>query len=106
MTFQFSIWDKIRDLGNLSASAISNLVSLLVHLVRTKSLPLSVLKVGVFYFKMCVLSLHLQVLSKMYILCYRDGALAVGYHEDVNWSKISRLILLTTLMLSFGDKGA
>lgn len=45
VTFQFSIWDKIRDLGNLSASAISNLVSLLVHLVRTKSLPLSVLKV-------------------------------------------------------------
>lgn len=106
MTFQFSIWDKIRDLGNLSASAISNLVSLLVHLVRTKSLPLSVLKVGVFYFKICVLSLHLQVLCKMYILCYLDGALAVGYHEDVNWSKISRLIILTTLMLSFGDKGA
>ncbi|XP_009885095.1 PREDICTED: nucleolar MIF4G domain-containing protein 1 [Charadrius vociferus] len=45
MTFQFSIWDKIRDLENLSASAISNLVSLLAHLLRTKSLPLSVLKV-------------------------------------------------------------
>lgn len=86
MTFQFSIWDKIRDLGNLSASAISNLVSLLVHLLRTKSLPLSVLKVGVFYFKMlqnnCVLSLHLQVLCRMYILCYLDGALAVCYHKD------------------------
>ncbi|XP_072185139.1 nucleolar MIF4G domain-containing protein 1 [Excalfactoria chinensis] len=45
VTFQFSIWDKIKDLGNLSARAIHNLVSLLVHLVRTKSLPLSVLKV-------------------------------------------------------------
>ncbi|KAM4906820.1 nucleolar MIF4G domain-containing protein 1 [Sylvia borin] len=45
MTFQFSIWDKIRDLENLSAAAISNLVSLLAHLIRTKSLPLSVLKV-------------------------------------------------------------
>ncbi|XP_042658121.1 nucleolar MIF4G domain-containing protein 1 isoform X2 [Tyto alba] len=45
MTFQFSIWDKIRDLENLSATAISNLVSLLTHLLRTKSLPLSVLKV-------------------------------------------------------------
>ncbi|KAM6410999.1 LOW QUALITY PROTEIN: nucleolar MIF4G domain-containing protein 1 [Pluvialis apricaria] len=45
MTFQFSIWDKIRDLENLSAAAVSNLVSLLVHLLRTKSLPLSVLKV-------------------------------------------------------------
>ncbi|RLW11540.1 hypothetical protein DV515_00001345 [Chloebia gouldiae] len=45
VTFQFSIWDKIRDLENLSAAAISNLVSLLAHLIRTKSLPLSVLKV-------------------------------------------------------------
>ncbi|XP_065484903.1 nucleolar MIF4G domain-containing protein 1 isoform X2 [Caloenas nicobarica] len=45
VTFQFSIWDKIRDLENLSATAISNLVSLLTHLIRTKSLPLSVLKV-------------------------------------------------------------
>ncbi|XP_010285308.1 PREDICTED: nucleolar MIF4G domain-containing protein 1, partial [Phaethon lepturus] len=45
VTLQFSIWDKIRDLENLSAAAISNLVSLLAHLLRTKSLPLSVLKV-------------------------------------------------------------
>ncbi|KAM9232110.1 nucleolar MIF4G domain-containing protein 1 [Leptosomus discolor] len=45
VTFQFSLWDKIRDLENLSATAISNLVSLLAHLIRTKSLPLSVLKV-------------------------------------------------------------
>ncbi|XP_009280119.1 PREDICTED: nucleolar MIF4G domain-containing protein 1 [Aptenodytes forsteri] len=45
VTFQFSIWDKIRDLENLSAAAISNLVSLLAHLLRAKSLPLSVLKV-------------------------------------------------------------
>ncbi|KFO03797.1 Nucleolar MIF4G domain-containing protein 1, partial [Balearica regulorum gibbericeps] len=45
VTFQFSIWDKIRDLENLSATAISNLVSLLAHLLRTKSLPLSALKV-------------------------------------------------------------
>ncbi|XP_056341351.1 LOW QUALITY PROTEIN: nucleolar MIF4G domain-containing protein 1 [Oenanthe melanoleuca] len=45
VTFQFSIWDKIRGLENLSAAAVSNLVSLLAHLIRTKSLPLSVLKV-------------------------------------------------------------
>ncbi|XP_064018881.1 nucleolar MIF4G domain-containing protein 1 [Pogoniulus pusillus] len=45
VTFQFSIWDKIKDLENLSATASSNLVSLLAHLLRTKSLPLSVLKV-------------------------------------------------------------
>ncbi|XP_069715406.1 nucleolar MIF4G domain-containing protein 1 [Phaenicophaeus curvirostris] len=45
VTFQFSIWDKIKDLENLSATAVSNLVSLLAHLLKAKSLPLSVLKV-------------------------------------------------------------
>ncbi|XP_063159453.1 nucleolar MIF4G domain-containing protein 1 [Candoia aspera] len=45
MTFQFSMWDKIRDLGNLSAAAFSNLVNLLTHLLKTKSLSLTVFKV-------------------------------------------------------------
>lgn len=45
MTFQFSIWDKFRDLENLSGTKFSNLVYLLTHLLKTKSLPLSVLKV-------------------------------------------------------------
>lgn len=82
MTFQFSIWDKIRDLENLSASAISNLVSLLAHLLRTKSLPLSVLKVGVFSFqKTSVSSLHLLVLWKMYFPCYLAGTSAIHGHK-------------------------
>ncbi|XP_051008184.1 LOW QUALITY PROTEIN: nucleolar MIF4G domain-containing protein 1 [Acomys russatus] len=45
MTFQFSIWDKFRDLENLPSTKFSNLVHLLAHLLKTKSLPLSVLKV-------------------------------------------------------------
>ncbi|XP_036086488.1 nucleolar MIF4G domain-containing protein 1 isoform X3 [Rousettus aegyptiacus] len=45
MTFQFSIWDKFRDLENLPATNVSNLVHLVGHLLRTKSLPLSILKV-------------------------------------------------------------
>ncbi|XP_053215362.1 nucleolar MIF4G domain-containing protein 1 [Podarcis raffonei] len=45
MTFQFSMWDKIRDLGNLSTTALSNLVNLLAHLLKTKSLSLTVFKV-------------------------------------------------------------
>ncbi|KAM9592260.1 nucleolar MIF4G domain-containing protein 1 isoform 2-T2 [Trichechus inunguis] len=45
MTFQFSIWDKFRDLENLPASNFSNLLHLVAHLLRTKSLPLSILKV-------------------------------------------------------------
>uniref|UniRef100_A0A8D2CMG6 Nucleolar MIF4G domain-containing protein 1 n=1 Tax=Sciurus vulgaris TaxID=55149 RepID=A0A8D2CMG6_SCIVU len=45
MTFQFSIWDKFRDLENLPATNFSNLVHLVTHLLKTKSLPLSILKV-------------------------------------------------------------
>ncbi|XP_034985599.2 nucleolar MIF4G domain-containing protein 1 [Zootoca vivipara] len=45
MTFQFSMWDKIRDLRNLSTTALSNLVNLLAHLLKTKSLSLTVFKV-------------------------------------------------------------
>ncbi|KAF7475246.1 hypothetical protein GHT09_013935 [Marmota monax] len=45
MTFQFSIWDKFRDLENLPATNFLNLVHLVAHLLKTKSLPLSILKV-------------------------------------------------------------
>ncbi|MBN3275297.1 NOM1 protein, partial [Polyodon spathula] len=45
MTFQFSMWDKFRDLANLSSTSFSNLVHLLVHLLKKKSLSLSVLKI-------------------------------------------------------------
>ncbi|XP_045054659.2 nucleolar MIF4G domain-containing protein 1 isoform X2 [Desmodus rotundus] len=44
VTFQFSIWDKFRDLENLPATNFSNLVHLVAHLLKTKSLPLSILK--------------------------------------------------------------
>ncbi|XP_013365124.1 PREDICTED: nucleolar MIF4G domain-containing protein 1 [Chinchilla lanigera] len=45
MTFQFSIWDKFRDLENLPDTKVLNLVHLVAHLLKTKSLPLSILKV-------------------------------------------------------------
>lgn len=45
MTFQFSMWDKFRDLGRLSASTFSNLTFFLSHLIKSKALPLSVFKV-------------------------------------------------------------
>ncbi|XP_077897054.1 nucleolar MIF4G domain-containing protein 1 isoform X2 [Ictidomys tridecemlineatus] len=44
MTFQFSIWDKFRNLENLPATNFLNLVHLVAHLLKTKSLPLSILK--------------------------------------------------------------
>ncbi|XP_043824984.1 nucleolar MIF4G domain-containing protein 1 [Dromiciops gliroides] len=45
MTFQFSIWDKFRDLEKLSATTFSNFVQLVAHLLKKKSLPLSIFKV-------------------------------------------------------------
>uniref|UniRef100_G3X0M5 Nucleolar MIF4G domain-containing protein 1 n=1 Tax=Sarcophilus harrisii TaxID=9305 RepID=G3X0M5_SARHA len=45
MTFQFSIWDKFRDLENLSATTSSNFMQLVAHLLKKKSLPLSIFKV-------------------------------------------------------------
>ncbi|XP_073486039.1 nucleolar MIF4G domain-containing protein 1 [Aquarana catesbeiana] len=45
MTFQFSMWDKFRDLGNLSTATFSNLIQFLSHLIKKKSLPLSIFKV-------------------------------------------------------------
>ncbi|KAG8138768.1 hypothetical protein E2320_001564, partial [Naja naja] len=46
ITFQFSIWDKIRDLGSLSTAAFSNLVKLVTHLLKTKWLSLTVFKLS------------------------------------------------------------
>ncbi|XP_076017192.1 nucleolar MIF4G domain-containing protein 1 [Genypterus blacodes] len=45
MTFQFSIWDKLRELPNLSSSTFSNLVQLVTLFLQKKSLSLSILKV-------------------------------------------------------------
>ncbi|XP_004694452.2 PREDICTED: nucleolar MIF4G domain-containing protein 1 [Condylura cristata] len=45
MTFQFSIWDKLRELERLPATGLANLAHLVAHLLKTRALPLSVLKV-------------------------------------------------------------
>ncbi|KAG9348041.1 hypothetical protein JZ751_004061 [Albula glossodonta] len=45
MTFQFSLWDKFKELANLSSSTFSNLVQLVVRLLQKKCLSLSILKV-------------------------------------------------------------
>ncbi|XP_030741480.1 nucleolar MIF4G domain-containing protein 1 isoform X2 [Echinops telfairi] len=45
MTFQFSLWDKFRELENLPATNFSNLLHLVANLLKMKSLPLSILKV-------------------------------------------------------------
>ncbi|XP_023275854.1 nucleolar MIF4G domain-containing protein 1 [Seriola lalandi dorsalis] len=45
MTFQFSLWDKFRELSNLPSSTFNNLVQLVTRFLQGKCLPLSILKV-------------------------------------------------------------
>uniref|UniRef100_A0A3Q2QRU4 Nucleolar MIF4G domain-containing protein 1 n=1 Tax=Fundulus heteroclitus TaxID=8078 RepID=A0A3Q2QRU4_FUNHE len=45
MTFQFSLWDKFRELSNLPSGAFSNLVQLVTHFLQRKCLSLAILKV-------------------------------------------------------------
>ncbi|CAB1349481.1 unnamed protein product [Coregonus sp. 'balchen'] len=45
MTFQFSLWDKFKDLSSLSTSTFSNLVQLVTRFLQRKCLSLSILKV-------------------------------------------------------------
>ncbi|XP_068566029.1 nucleolar MIF4G domain-containing protein 1 [Cebidichthys violaceus] len=45
MTFQFSLWDKLRELSNLPSSTFNNLVQLVTLFLQRKCLSLSVLKV-------------------------------------------------------------
>lgn len=46
MTFQFSLWDKFRELSNLPSSTFNNLVQLVTHFLQKKCLSLSILKVS------------------------------------------------------------
>ncbi|KAM8823688.1 nucleolar MIF4G domain-containing protein 1 [Spinachia spinachia] len=45
MTFQFSLWDKFRELSNLPSSTMNNLIQLVTLLLQRKCLSLSILKV-------------------------------------------------------------
>ncbi|XP_060051668.1 nucleolar MIF4G domain-containing protein 1 [Erinaceus europaeus] len=45
VTLQFSVWDRFRELETLGAGSRANLAQLLTHLLKSRALPLSVLKV-------------------------------------------------------------
>lgn len=46
MTFQFNLWDKFRELSNLSSSTFNNLVQLVTRFLQRECLSLSILKVS------------------------------------------------------------
>lgn len=45
ITFQYTLWDKIKNLSEMSNVQTTNFIELIVHLVQTKSLSISILKV-------------------------------------------------------------
>lgn len=45
MTFQFSLWDKFKIISDLAAHSADNLSRLMAHLVASRALSLSILKV-------------------------------------------------------------
>ncbi|XP_041982193.1 nucleolar MIF4G domain-containing protein 1 isoform X2 [Aricia agestis] len=45
LAFQFSVWDKIKDLENIPTQGRANLAQFLTHLFMEKCLPLSILKI-------------------------------------------------------------
>ncbi|XP_026285049.1 nucleolar MIF4G domain-containing protein 1 [Frankliniella occidentalis] len=45
MKFQYCLWDKLKELGQVNTSQLSNMAKLLAHLFLEKGLPLSALKV-------------------------------------------------------------
>ncbi|XP_075068220.1 nucleolar MIF4G domain-containing protein 1 [Mixophyes fleayi] len=84
MTFQFSMWDKFKDLGSLSTTTLSNLIHLLSHLIKSKSLPLSIFKVIEFSeLDKIKVSFLRQVLSKLLMDAEADDlALLFGKVSD------------------------
>lgn len=46
MTFQFSLWDKFRELSNLPAKTFNNLIQLVTRFLQNKCFSLSLLKVS------------------------------------------------------------
>lgn len=45
LAFQYAVWDRIKDIENLSSNQISNLSHFLIFLIEKGNLPLSVLKI-------------------------------------------------------------
>ncbi|KAM9307913.1 nucleolar MIF4G domain-containing protein 1 [Gastrophryne carolinensis] len=91
MTFQFSMWDKFRDLGSLSATTLSNLIQLLSHLIKKKSLALSVFKVIEFSeLDKIKVSFLRQILCKLLIEAEADD-LAVIFGKISDNAKLGML---------------
>ncbi|KAJ2940350.1 hypothetical protein O0L34_g24 [Tuta absoluta] len=72
LSFQFTIWDKIKDLDGLQKHSLTNLAQFLVHLVMEKGLPLSVLKI-----------IQFSDLTKRTVKFMRQILLAIIMNADV-----------------------
>uniref|UniRef100_A0A6P7FR44 Nucleolar MIF4G domain-containing protein 1 homolog n=1 Tax=Diabrotica virgifera virgifera TaxID=50390 RepID=A0A6P7FR44_DIAVI len=75
LTIKYSIWDKIKTIGDHSGSQLSNLAKLLIHLFIEKGLPISTLKV-----------MQFSELDKMTLRFTRQILLGILLHKDVEAS--------------------
>ncbi|XP_049876312.1 nucleolar MIF4G domain-containing protein 1 homolog [Pectinophora gossypiella] len=72
LSFQFTIWDKIKDLDGLSKQGMTNLAQFIVHLIMEKGLPLSILKI-----------IEFSDLTKRTVKFMRQILLSIIMNEDL-----------------------
>ncbi|KAL3273446.1 hypothetical protein HHI36_014890 [Cryptolaemus montrouzieri] len=72
LTIKYSIWDKLKALGEQSTNQLSNLAKLLTHLFLEKGLPISTLKIVQF-----------SELDKLTLRFIRQILLGILLHEDI-----------------------
>ncbi|CAG4982193.1 unnamed protein product [Colias eurytheme] len=75
LSIQYSVWDKIKELDDLSKQSMSNLAQFLTHLIMEKGLPLSVLKI-----------IQFSDLNKRTVRFMRQILLAIIMNEDLQAS--------------------
>ena len=68
MSYQFTVWDRFKEIGNFSDHQRSHLGKLLTHLFASKALSLSVLKVGNYWIGLHVYKLC-SVITSLDKLC-------------------------------------
>ncbi|CAG9862756.1 unnamed protein product [Phyllotreta striolata] len=72
LTIKYSIWDKLKVIGDHSGSQLSNLAKLLIHLFIEKGLPISILKIVQF-----------SELDKTTLRFMRQILLGILLHKDL-----------------------
>lgn len=93
LAVQFTIWDKIKDINNLSIKQISNLARILISLIENGQLPMSVLKV-----------IEFNQIEKTMLRFLRQVMLGLLLIEDEKFHKIFERIAPSAKLNPFKDQ--